>query len=147
MPDIRRLSRLARAKASLAQSLEARLSISRRERLAQEVEAGSLQASLERSPDMVAGIRSLVLRRLIDTARNLARLRASEGELEAELIALREQQRILEDRAKELRAQQERTRIEAEMVEMVARQTSKASRKADVIDWTGSKGFSPWPSN
>lgn len=67
--------------------------------------------------------------------------------LEAELIALREQQRILEDRAKELRAQQERTRIEAEMVEMVARQASKASRKADVVDWSGSKGFSPWPSN
>ncbi len=147
MPDIRRLSRLARAKASLAQSLEARLSISRRERLAQEVEAESLQASLERSPDMVAGIRSLVLRRLIDTARNLARLRASEGEFEAELIALREQQRVLEDRAKKLRAHQERARIEAEMVELVAGQTSKASRKADVVDWTGSKGFSPWQSS
>lgn len=147
MPDLRRLLRLARAKASLAQSLEARLSASRREMLARQVEAESLEASLERSPVMVAGVRSLVLRRLIDTAHDLVALRACEVRLEAERIAIREQQRILEDRAKKLRAHQERARIEAEMVELVAGQTSKASRKADVVDWTGSKGFSPWQSS
>ncbi len=132
--DPKRLTRVARAQASLARSLELRLAEKERELHALERDRRDILALVDRDSTIALSVRTSALRRLVDMETAIAKARKSLADLRHEVLLSRGREKSIAGRVSTLEYALSRAAEQAEIQEALQLEAAKASHKHDVVE-------------